>query len=122
MAKNISDVTLDATLDNFALATQLHLCVAEPANFADIAVQSRGSVAVAPADFTKGAGTPNGRQVVVAAKQVTTTGITGTENITHVVLSDGSSNFNVTTTTSTAVTDGTVVNVGSFTLTLPEAV
>jgi hypothetical protein len=123
MAKKAGITTLDGTLDVIALHTAIHICVAEPANYADIAAQSRGSAVLAGGDFTKGNATPTGREITVAGKTITATGVTGTEQITHVVMEDGSSNFDVTTTTAAFdVVEAQQVNLPSFKATMPEVV
>lgn len=123
MGKKAGIATLDGTLDVVALHTAIHICVAEPSNYADIAAQSRGSAVLAGGDFTKGNATPTGREVAIGAKTVTASGVTGTEQVTHIVMEDGSSNFDVTTTTSAFdIVEGQQVNLPSFKAIMPEVV
>lgn len=104
MAKNVPDAVQDALHDYIDLSNIMHLCSAEPANYAGIAAVSLGSVAMTPnTDFTKAAGSVSGRKMTVAAKNAIT--ITGSGNVTHLVLAltSDSTLRAVTTCTSQAV-------------------
>lgn len=83
----------------------MHICSAEPADYAGIAAVSLGSVAMAAGDFTlssPGGGT--GRRCAVAAKTITGSA-TGTGN--HIVLADsvGEDLWVVTTTPDIGITN-----------------
>src|SRR5690349_21439804 len=86
MGKFLDPTTvLDAELDAVAQCNVMHLCSAQPANFAGIAALSLGSVSMTPVtDYTKAAGDISGRKVTVAAKPGVSIGTGGT--ITHIVL------------------------------------
>lgn len=115
MAKNAPDLEEDAALDYIAQCNILHLCSAEPANYAGIAAVSLASVAMTPVtDFTKAAGTVSGRKITVAAKANVPVAATGTAN--HVVLArtTDSTLRGVTTCTPQALTSGNQVSVPAW--------
>lgn len=111
MAKFIPDEALDLIADYVDQANIMHLCSAQPANFAGIAAVSLADVALTPdTDFTKGNGDTSGRKVTVAAKNGVNVDTSGTGN--HIAIaSTGDSKLRfVTTSTSQAVTAGNTVN------------
>lgn len=111
MGKAAPDACLDAIADYIDQSTVMHLCSAEPANYAGIAAVSLADVTMtADTDYTKANGDTSGRKVTVAAKNGVTVDTSGTGN--HIVLArvaDTTLRF-VTTCTSQAVTAGNTVN------------
>lgn len=117
MAKFLPDAEMDAALDYIDQANIMHICSAQPANYAGIAAVSLASVAVTPdTDFTKADGTTSGRKVTVAAKNGITVASTGTPS--HVVLARTTdSSLRAITTCSVpggTLTAGNQVNVPAF--------
>jgi hypothetical protein len=111
MGKAAPDIVLDAPADVIDQSNIMHLCSAEPANYAGIAAVSLADVAMTVnTDYTKANGDTSGRKVTVAAKNTVTVDASGTA--THVVLaSTGDTTLRyVTTCTSQAVTSGNTVN------------
>ena len=93
----------------------MHVCSAEPANYAGIAAVSLADVAVtADTDFTKANGDTSGRKVTVAAKSGVTVDATGTA--THIVLArtTDSTLRAITTCSLQALTAGNTVNIPAF--------
>lgn len=68
----------DAYLDKISTGTALHVCSGTPATRTQVISQSLATVALTSADFTKGAGSPDGRRVTVAAKAGVPVTVTGT--------------------------------------------
>lgn len=115
MGKAAPDATIDAMFDYIDQSNIIHICSAEPANYAGIAAVSLASGALTPdTDFTKANGDVSGRKVTVAAKTGISIGTSG--SATHVVLarSTDSSLRYVTTCTSQALTSGGTVNTPAF--------
>lgn len=115
MGKAAPDATLDSLADYVDQSNIMHVCSAEPANFAGIAAVSLASVAMTPdTDFTKANGDTNGRKFTVAAKagvSVTTGG-----SATHVVLArttDSTLRY-VTTCTTQVLTAGNTINIPAW--------
>lgn len=111
MGKVAPDATIDSYFDYIDQCNIMHVCSAEPANYAGIAAVSLADVALTPdTDFTKANGDTNGRKVTIAAKTGVTVDNSGTA--THVVLArttDSTMRY-VTTCTSQALTAGNTVN------------
>ncbi|MDX1531382.1 MAG: hypothetical protein R3362_07640 [Rhodothermales bacterium] len=118
MARFAPDATLDTYLDKIATSTQMHICAGQPTNQTTMNANSLGSVAMAGGDFTKAAGTPNGRQVTVGAKNGVSITSSGTAD--HVALSDGTDLILVTVVTSQAVTSGNTADLAAWVVTLPQ--
>jgi hypothetical protein len=116
MAKSVDSSVLDAALDNIATSTILHVCSAEPSNFAGIAAVSLANVTMAGGDFVKSAGSPTGRRTTVGAKSAFPVTATGTAN--HVALATGSVLKYVTTATAQALTSGNTVSTPAWTVTI----
>lgn len=118
MAKAAPDVTIDSLLDYVAGSNIMHICSAEPANYAGIAAISLGSVAMAGGDFTKADAAGGGRQVTVGAKSGVAVSASGTA--THIVLanSTGSTYRYATTCTSQALVSGNTANVPAWVITV----
>lgn len=111
MAKFIPDAALDLIADYVDQSNIMHLCSAQPANYAGIAAVSLADVALTPdTDFTKANGDTSGRKVTVAAKNGVPIDTSGTGN--HIAIaSTGDSTLRfVTTCTSQAVTSGNTAN------------
>lgn len=117
MPKLATDDMLDGGLDKVATTTLMTVCNGQPTSHADIAVKKLASVVMAGGDFTKGNGTPNGRQVTVAPKSSITIDFTGTAD--HVVLDDGTG-YVVTTADSQLLTAGGTVSIPSWTVTVSD--
>ena len=112
MAKFVDPTTvLDPALDGIAACNVLHLCSAQPANYAGIAALSLGSVSMTPVSgYTKATGDVSGRKVTVGAK--TGISVTTSGTVTHLVLAlttDSTMRF-VTTCAPQAVTSGGTVD------------
>lgn len=117
MGKKAPDAFYDAAFDFVDQASIMHVCSAEPADYAGIAAVSLADVAMTPdTDFTKAAGDVSGRKVTVAAKNGVPVDVTGTA--THVVLATvtGSVLRYVTTCTTAALTAGNTVNIPSWSI------
>ncbi len=117
MAKKVDDSVLDAALDNIGTSTVLHVCSAEPSNFAGIAAVSLANVAMAGGDYTKADGT-TGRKVTMAAKSAIPVTATGTAN--HVALATGTVLKYVTTATAQALTSGNTVSTPAWSITIAD--
>lgn len=115
MAKQAPDITIDSMFDFVDQCNIVHVCSAEPANFAGIAAVSLASVAMVPdTDFTKANGNVSGRKVTMAAKNTVSVAVTGTA--THIALArttDSTLRY-VTTCTSQALTSGNTVNIPAW--------
>lgn len=104
MAKSVSDVVLDASLNVIKTNTiRQTVCSAEPANYAAIAALTLAEAVMASGDFTIADGDTSGRKLTVAAKAGNLITLSGTA--THVVLHNNSNaSYYVTTCTSQALT------------------
>lgn len=115
MAKQAPDATIDAMFDYVDQCNIVHVCSAEPANYAGIAAVSLASVAMTPdTDFTKANGDTSGRKVTMAAKN--TVSVTSSGTATHVAIArttDTTLRY-VTTCTSQALTSGNTVNIPAW--------
>lgn len=111
MSKQAPDATIDVMFDYIDQCNIMHLCSAEPANYAGIAAVSLASVALTPdTDFTKANGDTSGRKVTVAAKNGVSVTSSGTATHVAIARSTDSTLRYVTTCTSQAVTAGNTVN------------
>lgn len=119
MAKFSDDSVLDAALDNIATSTVLHVCSAQPADFAGIAAVSLADVAVDGTDFAKSDGT-SGRKTTVAAQSAIPVDTSG--SATHVVLATGTTLKYVTTCTAQALTSGNTVSTPAWTIQIADPV
>ena len=114
MAKFTDTTVLDAALDQIASSTQMWLCSGQPTSYSGIAaVALTSAITMAPGDFTKGAGNPDGRAVTVAGGK--TGNVTTTGKATHYVLATASVLKFVTACTGPDLTAGSSVNVNGFT-------
>ena len=116
MAKWANNSVLDALLDKVATSTSLIVTSTQPADRAAAVAAALATTSVASGDFTKAAGSPNGRKVTVAQKA--SISVTGTGDATHVCLVDGSNLLYVTTVTSQALTTGNTVTIPAWTITV----
>jgi hypothetical protein len=119
MAKRAGTEVLDGLLDIVAGATIMTVCSAEPTTRTEaVSTLALADVAMSGGDFSKGAGSPSGRKLTVAAKNAVPIDTSGTG--THVALSDGTKLLYVTTITSQVLTAGGTVNIGSWGVTVPQ--
>lgn len=115
MAKQAPDPVMDAAFDYVDQCNIMHVCSAEPANYAGIAAVSLASVALTPdTDFTKANGTVSGRKVTVAAKNAVSVTSSGTATHIAIARSTDSTLRYVTTCTSQALTSGNTVNIPAW--------
>ena len=116
MAKKFDDSVFDAALAELATATILHVCSAEPANYAGIAAVSLADVTLTAGlgggDWGAAAnGDVSGRKTTLAAQSAIPVDASGTA--THVVTADVTNTTlqSATTCTSQALTSGNTVTV-----------
>jgi hypothetical protein len=115
MAKQAPDATIDAMFDYIDQCNIMHVCSAEPANYAGIAAVSLADVALTPdTDFTKANGDTSGRKVTIAAKNAVTVDNTGTATHIAIARTTDSSLRYVTTCTSQALTAANTVNIPAW--------
>lgn len=115
MAKQAPDATIDSMFDYIDQCNIMHVCSAEPANYAGIAAVSLADVALTPdTDFTKANGDTSGRKVTVAAKSGVTVDNSGTATHIAIARSTDSTLRYVTTCTSQVLTAGNTVNVPAW--------
>lgn len=118
MAKWANDSVLDALLDKVGTANQILVTTNQPTTRANALSNSLASSSLTGGDFTKGDGTPNGRQIAIAQKSSVL--VTDTGNATHVALVDSSDLLYVTTVTSQQLTQGNTVTIPSWTVTVAD--
>lgn len=126
MAKFAPDAVMDAALAVVALADEMYVCSAQPANYAGIAaVALAGPITLTPGsgngDFTIGDGDTNGRKVAVGAQNGAS--VTASDDADHIVLATGGATDllrYVTTCTSQPLTSGNTVNVGGWDVEMPD--
>ncbi len=115
MGKACPDATFDAALNYIDQSDIMHVCSAEPANYAGIAAVSLADVAMTPdTDYTIANGDVSGRKITTAVKNGVTVDNNGTA--THVVLAraaDSTLRY-VTTCTSQVLTAGNTVNIPAW--------
>ena len=115
MAKQAPDATIDSMFDYIDQCNIMHVCSAEPANYAGIAAVSLASVALTPdTDFTKANGDTSGRKVTVAAKSGVSVTTSGTATHIAIARSTDSTMRYVTTCTSQALTSVNTVNIPAW--------
>ena len=116
MSKNLPTAVLDTPLDAVAAATEMYVCVGQPATrAAAIAASLCNAIARASGDFSKGAGTPSGRALTVAAKSGACT-VAGTGD--HVVLCTSSAIVLIDTVVAAKTYSvGDTIQIDTFTLT-----
>lgn len=118
MGKNVPDAVQDSML-TLTEGTALHICSAEPANYAGIAAVMLAQKTSGLGTHTKADGASTGRKTTCPAQ----TGIAISNNgaATHVVLSDGNSAIKrITTCASQALTAGGTVDTAAFAHTITD--
>ena len=118
MAKWANTTVLDALLDKVATSTSMIVTTSQPATRAAAVAAALATTSVAGGDFTKAAGSPNGRKVTVAQKP--SISITGTGSATHVCLVDYTNLLYVTTVTPQTLTTGNTVTIPAWTITVAD--
>jgi len=99
MAQKIPDDTMDASLDFIAACDIMHVCKAEPANYAGIAAESLADIAMTPGDGNDYdiADDASGRKITTAEKLAVDIDVS--DDATHVVLAlVGSTSLRLVTT------------------------
>lgn len=115
MGKAAPDATIDSMFDYIDQSNIMHVCSAEPANYAGIAAVSLADVALTPdTDFTKANGDVSGRKVTVAAKSGVTVDNSGTATHIAIARTTDSTLRYVTTCTSQVLTAGNTCNVPAW--------
>lgn len=116
MGKATPDAVLDLMFDGLAADSDiLHVCSAEPANYAGIAAVSLASVAIDSGDWSKANGDTSGRKTTVAQQSAISIASSGTA--THVVIARAAATSvlkYVTTCTSQVLTAGGTVTVPAW--------
>ena len=121
--KQALDATIDAMSDFIAGCDRMHVCVsaAADATYAQVtaATNSLGYATITGAgEFTKGAGTPSGRQIATPVKNGVAVTADGTATQVVLVNSGASSVRYITTCSSQALVSGNTVNFPSWTITV----
>lgn len=111
MAALFDSSVQDAALDKIATSVMLRICSGTPASRATAVTNTLASVSVASGDFTKAAGTVDGRKVTVAAKNGVSVTASGTA--ASYCLDDGTTLLARTdvNVSSPALTSGSTVNI-----------
>lgn len=110
MGKSVPDAIIDLMLAE-AEGTTIHICSAEPANYAGIAAVELASAI--SGSYAKAAGDTSGRKNTLPAQTGISIGATCTA--THVVVSNGTDTLKlVTTCPSQALTSGGTVDTSAF--------
>lgn len=78
MSAIYDDSVLDAALSTIATGTDLYICTGTPTDQASTVAAALAHATLTSADFTLGAGSPDGRQVSVAAKSGVSVTASGT--------------------------------------------
>lgn len=111
MAKSIPDAIIDLMLAE-AEGTRIHLCSAQPANYAGIAAVELAAANIS-GSYTKADGDTSGRKNTLPAQ--TGIPISTSGDADHVVVSNGSDTmYLVTTCTSQSLTSGGTVDTNAF--------
>lgn len=121
MAKLVDDTVLDAALNTIKNATGLTaiLCSAQPTTRTEaVTTYALADVALASSDLTVANGDTSGRKATIAAKSAVTVDASGTG--THLALVSSTALLYVTTTSSTAVSVGGTVDIGSWKIELAD--
>jgi hypothetical protein len=114
MSKVADHNSMDAALNDVkSNGNILHICSAQPANYAGIAAVTLGNVALASGDYTLQDGAVSGRRVTVAQKTVTGTG-GGTAGFIVIADTANTRIKTVTTCPSYTMANGVPVVVASF--------
>jgi len=111
MAKAVPDAILDLMLDQ-AEGTTIHICSAEPANYAGIAAVMLAQATIS-GSYTAANGDTSGRKNTLPAQ--TGISITNSGTATHVAISSGGTTLKVVTTcTSQALVSGGTVDTNAI--------
>ncbi len=113
MGKLIPDAIIDGQLDAvLGSATTIHVCSAEPANYAAISGVELASATIS-GSINKADGDTSGRKQTVPAQTGISIAASGTAN--HVAISNGTDTlYLVTTTGAQALTSGGTVDTSAF--------
>jgi hypothetical protein len=115
MAKLLPTAVNDKELDEIATATRMCVCSTQPTTYTEaITTYELADVTMAGGDFTKAAGTPDGRKVTMAAKSAVPIDIGGTASHVALVRVADTTLLLVTTCTSQALTAGGTVDVPAW--------
>lgn len=117
MGKLTTNIVKDAYLNAFATATQLVLCVGEPANRAQALATALSTVTLAPADFTKTT-VGTSRRVTIAKKDLVP--ITESGIVDHAALITGADLLAATTVTPKQLDEGDAVSIPAFSSTIDQ--
>lgn len=119
MSKFAQTSVLDALLDKVATGVTMTVCSTQPTTYTEAtATYALASVTMSGGDYTKAAGSPNGRKVTIGSKSGVSVSASGTAQ--HVAICDGSTLLYVTTVTSQALTSGNTVTIPSWTITVAD--
>lgn len=119
MSKFASDSVLDALLDKVATGTILTVCSTQPTNRIEAVTNYKlADVVIDSGDFSKGDGTPNGRNLTIA--QQDNVGVDSDGTAQHVAICDGSNLLYVTTVTSQVLTSGNTITIPAWTITVAD--
>ena len=111
MGKAIPDAIIDLMLAA-AEGTHIHVCTAEPANYAGIAAVELAAAAIS-GSYAKAAGDVSGRKNTLPAQTALAIAADGTAS--HVVVSNNSDTmYLVTTCAAVALTSGGTVDLSAF--------
>lgn len=111
MAKSIPNAVIDAMLTQ-PEGSQIHVCSAEPANYAAISGVELATAAIS-GSYVKANGDVSGRKNTLPAQSGISISASGTAN--HVAVSNGSDTLRlVTTCTDQALTSGGTVDTPAF--------
>lgn len=119
MAFYADDFYLDGLLDRLEDATSITVCAGAPTSIADIGVRSLASGSITGGDWTKGAGSPDGRENELGQQEDLS--ITDSGEADHVAIDDGT-NFYVTECPAQQLTSGGTVTVASWAVTVRDPV
>lgn len=117
MAKATPDAVLDTLLIDIALSSVLHVCSAEPANYAGIAAVSLADIVLTPGDGNGDfviANHTSGRKLTVSQQAAVDIDVTGTATHIALAVSGTSTLKQVTTCTSQALVDTGTVTIPAY--------
>jgi hypothetical protein len=123
MAKSASTAVLDGSLDIIATGTKLVACSAQPTTYTEAnSTFFLGGVVISGSDFTKAAGTTNGRKITVAQKTGVTVTNSGTATHVAIIVTGSSALLYVTTATSQALLSSNTMTINSFSIEIADPV
>lgn len=120
MGKYVNSSVLDAALDKVSTGTQLIVTAAQPTDRASAISNALASTSLTSGDFTKSAGTPDGRKLTVAEKSGIVVSATG--NAGHMSIIDGTSLLWVTTVATQAISSGNTITIPAWTVSIANPV